>query len=240
MATNQHGVLQKRWLTAFILSLFLGVLGVDRFYLGKVGTGILKLITFGGLGLWAIIDFILVATKNIRSVEWVDEGKNDKRNAWIIFGVAVVLGMLFGSTNTYRSSVTGPTNSSGQPIAVDATGSNFGSNPVEESSEQVAEQPKSWQKVFEGAGKSAKRTESFKLSGAQARLKYVVNGDQYTIVSFYVVRDGDSLEESGGIPEVSADGPANDETRLVKSAGSYYLDVKAANGDWNVVIEELK
>ena len=94
MATNKYGVVQKKWLTAFILSLFLGVLGADRFYLGKAGTGVLKLITLGGVGIWALIDFILIATKSMRGVEWVDEGKDDKKIAWILFGVALVLGTI--------------------------------------------------------------------------------------------------------------------------------------------------
>lgn len=52
----------KRILPAALLSFFFGVFGVHRFYVGKVGTGILQLLTLGGLGIWAIVDFILVVT----------------------------------------------------------------------------------------------------------------------------------------------------------------------------------
>ena len=50
--------------TALILAALLGTFGVDRFYLGKIGTGILKLITLGGLGLWYLIDVINICLDN--------------------------------------------------------------------------------------------------------------------------------------------------------------------------------
>lgn len=56
----------KSYVTALLLSFFFGVFGVDRFYLGHVGVGLGKLFTFGGLGIWALIDFILIATKNVK------------------------------------------------------------------------------------------------------------------------------------------------------------------------------
>ena len=52
----------KDWTTLLILSILLGGLGVDRFYAGHNGLGVLKLLTLGACGIWALIDIILVAT----------------------------------------------------------------------------------------------------------------------------------------------------------------------------------
>lgn len=55
----------KDWLTALLLSLFVGTLGIDRFYLGYTGLGVLKLITLGLCGIWALIDLILIALNKV-------------------------------------------------------------------------------------------------------------------------------------------------------------------------------
>ena len=63
----------KKWIVALLLSILLGGLGVDRFYMGHVGLGILKLITMGGFGIWALIDIILIAVKHdFKGVNWVE------------------------------------------------------------------------------------------------------------------------------------------------------------------------
>lgn len=50
----------KRILPAFLLCFFLGIFGAHRFYAGKIGTGILHLLTLGALGIWTLIDFIMI------------------------------------------------------------------------------------------------------------------------------------------------------------------------------------
>ncbi len=54
---------EKDWLVALLLSILVGTLGVDRFYLGYVGIGILKLVTVGGCGIWWVVDIVLIATE---------------------------------------------------------------------------------------------------------------------------------------------------------------------------------
>lgn len=50
----------KSFVAAILLCFFLGSLGIHRFYVGKIGTGILQIITLGGLGIWVLIDFIMI------------------------------------------------------------------------------------------------------------------------------------------------------------------------------------
>jgi|TARA_B100000959_G_C14515239_1_gene433033 TM2 domain-containing membrane protein YozV len=52
----------KKMVTACLLCFFLGGLGIHRFYVGKAGTGILMILTLGGLGIWVIIDFVMIIT----------------------------------------------------------------------------------------------------------------------------------------------------------------------------------
>jgi len=58
--------------TALILSIFLGVFGIDRFYLGYTGLGVLKLVTFGGAGIWWLIDIIKIATGKMKDAQGND------------------------------------------------------------------------------------------------------------------------------------------------------------------------
>ncbi len=63
------GTSEKSFVTTLILCVLLGGLGVHRFYVGKIGTGILMLLTLGGLGIWALIDLIIIATQSFKDSE---------------------------------------------------------------------------------------------------------------------------------------------------------------------------
>lgn len=62
---------EKKILPAFLLCFFLGVLGAHRFYVGKIGTGIVQLVTLGGLGIWTLVDFVMIVVG-----KFTDKGQN--------------------------------------------------------------------------------------------------------------------------------------------------------------------
>jgi TM2 domain-containing membrane protein YozV len=74
MAKKESKEREVNWILCLVMSILLGGIGVDRFIMGKIGTGILKLITFGGLGIWWLVDVVLIATKHkYKGVKWVEK-----------------------------------------------------------------------------------------------------------------------------------------------------------------------
>ena len=89
---------QRDYLVASILTIFLGWLGVDRFYLGYIGTGIVNLLTFGGLGIWALYDQIMIITDSKKDADGqpLKDFERNKHTVWILAGVLWLLNALGG------------------------------------------------------------------------------------------------------------------------------------------------
>lgn len=79
------------YVTATYFSLFLGFLGVDRFYMGYVGLGILKLITLGGFGIWWLIDLIWISLGNAKTKDGVRLLRNEADTRLVYIGLGIFL-----------------------------------------------------------------------------------------------------------------------------------------------------
>ncbi|HUC96306.1 MAG TPA: TM2 domain-containing protein [Candidatus Saccharimonadales bacterium] len=88
---------QRHFLAVFFISFMWGTFGIDRFYLGKIWTGILKLLTFGGFGLWTIIDLVLIMSGSMRDKQG-NEMLEAARYKKFASRTVLIFALVFGAT----------------------------------------------------------------------------------------------------------------------------------------------
>ena len=90
---------QRSFVATWLFAWLLGGFGADRFYLGKIGTAVLKLVTAGGLGIWTLIDLIIVLAGKTKDKQGQPLTGYDQKKvvAWIVTGIFVVCGGIGGA-----------------------------------------------------------------------------------------------------------------------------------------------
>ena len=95
-AVRPTAMSDRSFIATWMFAWLLGFLGVDRFYLGKIGTGVVKLLTLGGLGIWWLIDLILTlaGVQRDREGRLLPDYEQHKMIAWIITAAGFGLWLL--------------------------------------------------------------------------------------------------------------------------------------------------
>jgi len=165
----------------------------------------------------------------------ISSNKNSNRNIVIGVIVGLVVGIIIGLSGANNG--TNSTNKTSSDMPSDS--SNVQINDPNKTTTKEDEKPKTWQTVTTLSGDNKKIGDIFQLTGGKARMIYTVDGSSYSALYVYIVDEGDSLEKGGGSSIITA-ADVSGETNIVKSAGSYYLDVSSSNTSWTVTIEEYK
>jgi len=113
------------------------------------------------------------------------------------------------------------------------------SNTTEEKTEE-AKAPATKQQVVvaELSGNANKSSDTFTLTGGKVTVEYDFKGNTAIVGAIYLLKEGTSLSEDGGIPEVMVSEAGSDSTIVRKSAGDYYLQVNSANADYTIKVTE--
>lgn len=146
----QTGALHRNHLVALLLAVFLGWLGIDRFYLGSPGVGIIKLLTFGLFGILWFVDLIMIATKSVKGIVWVEtDGKihtpaqDQAAKNWFerhkVLSITVALVFTFGLIGAVSDNRSPVTPSSGETTTQKATSATPTSEPESKKPDVPAE-----------------------------------------------------------------------------------------------------
>lgn len=106
----------------FFLALFLGVFGAHRFYTGKTKSGIVQLLTCGGLGVWCFIDIVTILLGKFKNKNGMAISNVNPKLTWSIFVICLIIGIASNGGHTAGDLSSGSGSASGSQFDPDPTG----------------------------------------------------------------------------------------------------------------------
>ena len=85
---------EKSWIVTILLCLFFGMFGIHRFYIGKNKSAIIQLLTLGGIGIWYLIDLIIIANQKFQDLNGNEIKEENKKNLNVIFIVCTIVAII--------------------------------------------------------------------------------------------------------------------------------------------------
>jgi hypothetical protein len=155
------------------------------------------------------------------------------------FSVSLLIGLSVAACGSNSTTTTSPSASSPSASAVSTSATTQAPKAATTPAPKAAQ----WVTVVRASGHSDKRTDLFTLHGGRAKLTYSFTDDAgmgLIVAAIYVLKEGESLKKSGGVPEALIGQPGKNSTFLAKAAGRYYLEVSAAETHWTVTIRERR
>jgi hypothetical protein len=228
---GQHGAFpgqygaepQKSFVATWLFSLLLGGLGVDRFYLGKVGTGIAKLLTMGGLGIWSLVDLIttLAGKQTDKNGRPLAGYAQHKKVAVLVTVVLLVVSLVIGVVSgivagaLVRQAATPPIVSAA-PVTQESAGSS--AEPTTTGEAAAGDRPHLEAQTLTGTGDAAKTVDlqglpavvTFTCEACTGNTALETNGAEILLVNTTGAYTGSHLvDTSAGVPttefNISAD-----------------------------------
>jgi len=156
---------------------------------------------------------------------------------WGVLVLAFIVGGMFMSSGSSKTT-TDTKSTGGSDKEVVQKDDTTKQEAMEETKEVAEPTTKQQVVVAEVSGNANKSSDTFRLSGGKVTVDYDFEGNIAIVGAIYLLKEGTSLSEDGGIPEVMVSEAGSDSTIVRKSAGDYYLQVNSANADYTVTVSE--